>query len=96
MMVGRRFLPDPPYFETVGYRFDLVLEGHKCLADILKSIQGKFMLSINDHEVMRDMYREFKIDEAEVQYSIALEIDDRGKYDELLIRNYEEELRLEL
>lgn len=54
------------------------------------------MLSINDHPAMRDLYCGFTIDEVEVQYSIACDIDARGKYDELLIRNYEEGLKLKL
>ena len=39
-------------------RFDLIFEGHEQLAQILRSISGKFMLSINDHTTMRDLCKD--------------------------------------
>jgi len=36
------------------------------------------------------MFGDFLIDEVEVPYSVAREIESRGRYGELLVRNFEE------
>ena len=88
------FYLDPPYFETGGYRFNIDLEDHRRLAAILEKIQGKFLLSINDHPAMREVYGKFDIGEIEVPYSISRDKGACVKYGELLLKNYEEGLGL--
>jgi len=83
------FYLDPPYYETAGYRYKMNLEDYERLAGILAKIEGRFLLTINDHETMKDVYSGYTIEEVEVSYSIARDIKSRGKYGELLIRNYE-------
>jgi DNA adenine methylase len=43
---------------------------HIELANILKTIQGKFVLSYNDCEVVRDLYKGFELIEVETVYSL--------------------------
>ena len=88
------FYLDPPYFDTAGYRFNIGLEDHEKLAGILSGIQGKFLLSINDHPEMRRVYGKFDIGEIEVPYSISRDKAACGMYGELLVKNYEEGLGL--
>ena len=82
------FFADPPYFETTGYGNEFGETEHILLRDRLTSIEGKFLLTINDHEKVKEWYKDFKIKEVEVNYSVAKEKSGRGKYKELIITNY--------
>jgi len=82
------FYLDPPYYQTAGYRYKVGIEDYQRLAEILAAIEGKFILTINDHEVMRDVFSGFRIDEVEVGYSISRKVEARRKFGELVIRNY--------
>ena len=48
------FFCDPPYFETEGYDNKFEEEEHIILRDKLKNLKGKFLLTINDHEKVRE------------------------------------------
>lgn len=82
------FFADPPYFETHGYENKFTEEDHILLRDKLKNINGKFLLTINDHTKVREWYSGFNIREVEVNYSVAKDAKARGKYKELIITNY--------
>lgn len=82
------FFCDPPYFETAGYDHAFTEEDHILLRDKLSNIKGKFLLTINDHEKVREWYKGFNIEEVDVNYSISKEKSGRGKYKELIITNY--------
>ena len=82
------FFCDPPYIETCGYGVIFGEEEHRLLANKLKEINGKFLLTINDHPLARELYKEFNIKEVEVNYSLSRETKARGKYKELIITNY--------
>ena len=82
------FFCDPPYFETAGYDYEFTEDDHILLRDKLSNIKGKFILTINDHEKVREWYKDFNIDEVDVNYSISKEKSGRGKYKELIITNY--------
>ncbi len=79
---------DPPYLETSGYDNKFGEEEHIILLDKLKNLKGKFLLTINDHEKVRDWYEGFNIKEVEVNYSVSKKAEGRGKYKELIITNY--------
>lgn len=82
------FFADPPYFETTGYSNEFEEKEHLLLRDKLINLKGKFLLTINDHEKVREWYKNFNIKEAEVNYSVSKERKARGKYKELIITNY--------
>ncbi|WP_142413080.1 DNA adenine methylase [Hathewaya massiliensis] len=82
------FFADPPYFETTGYGNEFGEKEHLLLRDNLINLRGKFLLTINDHEKVREWYKGFKIKEVEVNYSVSKEQKARGKYKELIITNY--------
>lgn len=82
------FFCDPPYIETCGYGVIFGEEEHRLLANKLKEINGKFLLTINDNPLARELYKEFNIKEVEVNYSVSRASDGRGKYKELIITNY--------
>jgi DNA adenine methylase len=80
---------DPPYFETDGYQAKFGLEEQLRLRDMLNGIQGKFLLTINDHPEVRQWYKGYNMIETQVNYSVSRQIDARKKYGELIITNYE-------
>lgn len=82
------FFCDPPYYETTGYKEKFTKENHIQLRDKLKNISGKFLLTINDHEEIRDLYKRFKIKEVKVNYSVSRQKEARKDYGELIITNY--------
>lgn len=83
------FFCDPPYLGTAGYEEKFTLEDHIRLRDILKNISGKFLLTINDCEEIRNLYKGFHIHDTKVAYSVSREATARKEYGELIITNYE-------
>lgn len=82
------FFCDPPYIETCDYGNKFKEEEHRELSDKLKNLKGKFLLTINDHPLSRELYKDFNIKEVQVNYSVSKEAKARGKYQELIITNY--------
>lgn len=67
------FYLDPPYIGTESYYNTpkgFHIDQHIQLANMLKNIQGKFVLSYNDCEVVRDLYKDFTIIEVQTVYSL--------------------------
>lgn len=78
------FYLDPPYYEAEKYYQDrFSLEDHIRLKKALSTIKGKFLLSYNDCDFIRDLYSDYIIIEVERQNNLA-----EGRYKELLIKNY--------
>ncbi|KEH90709.1 DNA adenine methylase [Clostridium novyi A str. BKT29909] len=82
------FFCDPPYWETAGYENKFGEKEHLLLRDMLKNIRGKFLLTINDHPQVREWYDGFNFKKVKVNYSVSRQEKARGKYNELIITNY--------
>ncbi len=82
------FFCDPPYLETASYKNPFTHKEHIKLNVILKNIKGKFLLTINDHPRIRELYNGFKIIETKVGYSVSKEKKGRKEFKELIITNY--------
>lgn len=88
---GTLFYLDPPYWgceddygkEMFG-RSDFAL-----LAEVLRQIDGDFILSINDVPEIRDIFSGFEIVEVRTSYSIGSRNDAAGSRPELLISNWD-------
>lgn len=90
------FFCDPPYLETdikfsIDSKIKFGIKEHEELCNILKELKGKFLLTINDHEYIRQIYKGFKMAENKVNYSVSKQSKGRKKYKELIITNYEYE-----
>ena len=84
--VDTLFYLDPPYYKTeFYYEEEFKKEEHEKLRDVLKNIKGKFILSYNDCEEIRDLYKDYKIIETSRQHNLG---DVNGKYKELIIKNF--------
>lgn len=84
------FYCDPPYFETEGH-YEVVFrkEDHVRLRDTLAGIQGKFMVSYNDCEYIRELYQDFQIESVKRINNLAQRYDNGCEYPEVLIANYD-------
>lgn len=67
------FYLDPPYIGTESYYktpSGFNIDQHIALAEMLKGIKGRFVLSYNDCEVVRDLYKDYEIIEGSTLYSL--------------------------
>ncbi|MGY5241167.1 DNA adenine methylase [Clostridium tertium] len=85
---GTFFFIDPPYFETTGYSDAFEEDKQIELRDVLLNIKGKFLLTINANEKIREWYNGCTIEEVDVNYSVSRQATARKKYKELIIKNY--------
>lgn len=87
------FYCDPPYYQADQYYEAVSADGfdHQGLAEALFSIKGKFLLSYNDCEFIRELYtRPGIVIEGTTRLSnIAQRYDNGKQYPELLISNYD-------
>ncbi|EJP20278.1 D12 class N6 adenine-specific DNA methyltransferase [Peptostreptococcaceae bacterium AS15] len=83
------FYFDPPYFNAEKcYVSEFIQDHHELLSQLLKNIEGKFILSYNDDEYIRNLYKDFNIIETERNNNLTSKYAQNGRYKELLIRNY--------
>lgn len=84
------FYLDPPYLVKGKFygEFEFTKEDHIKLKENLSNINGKWILSINDNEFFRELYKEFNIRETSVNYSSGNANDGSGKRSELIISNF--------
>jgi len=65
------FFCDPPYWQTEGYGVDFGIEQYQSLAQTMKTSQGRFLLTINDHPDMREMFRDFRTETVKINYTVG-------------------------
>jgi DNA adenine methylase len=87
------FYLDPPYVGTENYYKDIDgfgIKEHEELAEMLKKIKGKFLLSYNDSTIVRELYKNFTIVESSpLNYTLGANVHKRKKVvSELFIVNY--------
>jgi DNA adenine methylase len=86
---------DPPYYLTEGhYAVEFRREDHFRLRDTLKGCQGKFLVSYNDCEFIRELYQDFRIETVSRLNNLAQRYDSGCEYAEVLISNYDTGERL--
>jgi DNA adenine methylase len=77
---------DPPYYDIRLYNFNFEHDDFVRMAKLLGNIQGKFLMSLNDHPKVREIFSDFYIEEVQIAYSLHSTVGKRHK--ELLISNY--------
>ncbi len=80
------FYLDPPYYGIRLYRHNFEHPDFERLAEHLRLIRGKFLLSINDDPAVRRLFSDFQIEPIHLAYSLHSK--PGRKYQELLIKNY--------
>ena len=80
------FYLDPPYFGRSLYNHNFEPGDFEKLAERLKNLQGKFILSLNDVPEVRKIFRPFKIKSIQLAYT-AQKVAGR-RFKEVLITNF--------
>lgn len=90
------FYCDPPYFETEGYYKNIGEDGfcrkdHVRLRDTLMRIEGKFLLSYNDCDFIRELYDmpDVMIEAFTRLSNIKQRYENGAQFPEILIANYD-------
>jgi DNA adenine methylase len=81
------FYLDPPYWQTEGYGVPFGFEQYEQMAELLRTMQGKAVLSINDHPEIRAVFAGLPMETVKINYTIG----GGGKgadRAELIIRNH--------
>ncbi len=65
------FYLDPPYWQTEGYGVPFEWPEYEKMAEKMRSIKGKAILSINDHPDIRACFAEFDILELPIKYTVG-------------------------
>ena len=85
------FYADPPYVGTEDYYKNIKgfgMQEHQDLCNLLSNIKGKFLVSYNDCDTVRELYKDFNIRETKkVRYSLN-NSDNTKRKGELFITNY--------
>jgi DNA adenine methylase len=63
------FYMDPPYWQTEGYGVPFPYQEYIDMAGVLRSIQGKAMISINDHPEIREAFAGLPMLELNIKYT---------------------------
>lgn len=91
------FYVDPPYVEAEAYYntngVHFTIEDHSRLAELLKNVRGKFILSYYKHPLIMELYKGFRIvKKSTVKHSCGITVNHgskvKPKATELLIMNY--------
>lgn len=78
------FYCDPPYYKAEKYYdIEFTKSDHERLRRLLGGIKGQFLLSYNDCEYIRELYKDFNICGVDRDNNIG-----KGRYREVIIRNY--------
>lgn len=84
------FYMDPPYWQTEGYGVDFPFAEYLAMAERLRSMQGKAMVSINDHPDIRNVFQGLQAFDLDIVYSVGNgRTSPRESKRELVIANFE-------
>lgn len=65
------FYMDPPYWETEGYGVPFEWAQYEAMADLMRSIKGKAIISINDHPQIRECFAGFHMETVPISYTVG-------------------------
>jgi len=64
------FFMDPPYWETEGYGVNFGWAQYQALAAMLPKLQGKAIVTLNDHPDIRALFADFSIESTDIRYTL--------------------------
>lgn len=65
------FYLDPPYWQTEGYGVDFAFSEYEAMATVMRGLQGKAMLSINDHPDIRRCFAGLHMESLDIAYTVG-------------------------
>ena len=81
------FYLDPPYWDRKLYKFNFKEDDFRSMVERLKKLTGKFILSLDDHPKVREVFKPFRMQRTELHYTAQRQTGTR--FAELLITNFE-------
>lgn len=88
---GTLFYLDPPYHGTEKFyemENGFGEDKHRKLAELLRNVKGKWILSYNDDAFVRELYQGFRIEKIERKNNMGMAVGGNKVFRELIIRNY--------
>lgn len=83
------FYLDPPYWETEGYGVPFEFDNYVRMAKMAQNVNGKVMISLNDHPQIRECFQELHIETVGIEYSLGSRHGHAAERGELVITNYD-------
>lgn len=65
------FYLDPPYWGTAGYGQSFKLEEYEQMAELMATMKGQAVLSVNDHQEMRRVFKGHKMQPLSITYTVG-------------------------
>ncbi|WP_339859144.1 DNA adenine methylase [Pseudohongiella acticola] len=65
------FYMDPPYWDTAGYGVSFEFDQYVLMADALRRLKGKAIVSLNDHPDIRAAFEGFHIESTDINYTVG-------------------------
>lgn len=65
------FYMDPPYWQTDGYGVDFGFEQYEQMAKLMRNLQGKAIVSLNDHPDIRKCFDGYHIESTDIRYTVG-------------------------
>ncbi|WP_110995426.1 DNA adenine methylase [Pseudomonas sichuanensis] len=65
------FYMDPPYWQTEGYGVSFDIDQYTLMADMLRKLKGKAIISLNDHPDIRRVFDGFHIESTDIRYTVG-------------------------
>jgi DNA adenine methylase len=84
--VSTLFYLDPPYWDRKLYKFNFKEADFVAMEQRLGRLQGKFILSLDDHPKVREVFKAFQMERTEIHYTSQRQ--SGARFGELLIMNF--------
>lgn len=81
------FFCDPPYWETAGYGVPFEWEQYELLAEMMRKLKGKAIVTLNDHPDVRRCFKGFDMDVVGIDYTVGGQ-HKAVKRNELIIKSW--------
>ena len=79
------FYLDPPYWQTEGYGVPFTIDQYNDMAELMRSVKGRVVLSINAHPDMGNVFADFESRKVTLSYTVG---GGKKRADELIIWNF--------
>ena len=88
---GTLFYLDPPYWQTEGYGVEFPFDEYVRMAQLLRTMQGKAIVSINDHPAIREVFAGFEMIPLQIRYTIGAAESRGAPAGELIIKSWDDD-----
>ena len=82
------FYLDPPYWGTTGYGVEFGIKEYERMAELMRAIKGKAVLSVNDVPEMRRVFKGLRTSTLSISYTVGASGRGRSPRRELVIRSW--------